>query len=46
MLFPGVGTFVGGVIGGVLGSITAGTVAKKASGKIYDANISKKCPLC
>jgi hypothetical protein len=46
MLFPGVGTFVGGVIGGVLGSVTAGGVGKKISGKIFDLKIKQDCPLC
>ena len=47
---PGVGAIVGGVIGGVLGGVAGGIGgdkgAKKISGKLYEMNISRKCPLC
>ena len=47
---PGVGAIVGGVIGGVLGGVVGGIGgdkgAKKISGKLYEMNISRKCPLC
>ena len=47
---PGVGAIVGGVIGGVLGGVVGGISgdkgAKKISGKLYEMNISRKCPLC
>ena len=47
---PGVGAIVGGVIGGVLGGVAGGIGgdkgAKRISGKLYEMNISRKCPLC
>ena len=47
---PGVGAIIGGVIGGVLGGVVGGISgdkgAKKISGKLYEMNISRKCPLC
>ena len=43
---PVAGGIIGGVVGGVIGSIVASTVAKKATSKVYDINLSEKCPLC
>merc|ERR1719458_148491 len=47
---PGVGAAVGGAIGGVLGGVIGGIGggkgAKAVSGKVFEKNISRKCPLC
>ena len=47
---PGVVAIVGGGIGGALGGGVGGIGgdkgAKKISGKLYEMNISRKCPLC
>jgi len=42
---PGVGLAVGAVVGGVVAGISASYLTKKASNKIYDKNIERKCPL-
>ena len=43
---PGIGAAVGAVAGGVVGGLVATYATKKASNKIYDANMQRKCPLC
>jgi len=43
---PGIGAAVGAVAGGVVGGLVATYATKKASNKIYDTNMQRKCPLC
>ena len=40
------GGAIGGVIGGVIGKVGGKRGATKISGKIFEQNISRKCPLC
>lgn len=42
---PGVG-LAAGIAGGVVGGLVATYASKKASNKIYDTNMQRKCPLC